>query len=127
MTDLNRFDTREKADAGVTFPLVIEGETIYGDDKKPVTFSIRGVNAPDIQQFFMASRRKKDAETPDEALQQDFALLRLAVNGWSDNFEVDGEKYAYSNDNVEKVFAIPALRGFVVGKITEARGFMKGA
>lgn len=125
--DLSQFDTRQKADEGVSFPLIIEGETIYGDDGEPVTFSLRGINARDVQQYFITAKKKPDPATPDEALKNDMALLRLVVNGWSDNFEVEGEKYVFSRENVEKVFAVPALRGFAVGKILEQRGFMKGS
>lgn len=125
--DLSQFDTREKADAGVSFDLVIDGETIYGDDGKPVTFSIRGINAPDIQQYFLSAKKQPDPTTVGDVMEKDMKLLRLAVNGWSDNFEVAGEKYPYSRENISKVFAVPALRGFVVSKIVEQRGFMKGA
>lgn len=125
--DLSQFDTREKADAGVLFDLVIEGETIYGDDGNPVQFSVRGINAPDIQQYFLSAKKQPDPTTVGDVIEKDMKLLRLAVNGWSDNFEVNGEKHAYSRENVAKVFAVPALRGFVVSKLLEQRGFMKGA
>lgn len=125
--DLSQFDTRQKADEGVSFPLIIEGETIYGDDGEPVTFSLRGINAPDVQQYFISVKKKPDPATPAEALKNDMALLRLVVNGWSNNFDVEGEKYAFSRENVEKVFALPVLRAFAVEKIIEMRGFMNGS
>lgn len=125
--DLSTLDTREKADAGVSFPLIIEGETIFGDDDKPVTFSIRGINAPDIRQYFISNDKKKPPTTVDEVDEKDMKLMRLAVNGWSDNFSINGEKIPYSKANIERVFDIPAVRGFVVSKMVEQRAFMNKA
>jgi len=125
--DLNILDTREKADAGVSFPLVIDGETIYGDDDKPIMFSVRGINAPDIRQYFITNDKKKPPTTVDEVDAKDMTLMKLAVNGWSDNFSVGKEKIPYSRANVEKVMANPTIRGFVVSKLTEQRAFMNKA
>jgi hypothetical protein len=125
--DLNIFDTREKADAGVKFDLVIEGETIYGDDDKPVWFSVRGINAPDIRQCFISDQKQKPPKTPDEVDTKDMKLMRLAVNGWSDNFEINGEKLAYSRENVVKVMDVPIIRAFVAEKIMSLRDFMNRA
>ena len=125
--DLHNLDTREKADAGVSFPLVIDGETIYGDDDKPITFSVRGVNAPEIRQYFIAAEKKKKPSTVDEVDANDMKLMRLAVNGWSNNFTVKGEKLEFSRANIDKVMENPTIRQFVVGKMVEQRAFMNEA
>lgn len=125
--DLSNLDTREKADAGVTFPLVIDGETIYGDDEKPITFSVRGINAPDIRQYFISNDKKKPPTTVGEVDEKDMKLMRMAVNGWSDNFTIHGEKVAYSRANVDKVMDNPTIRSFVVSKMVEMRAFMNKA
>jgi len=125
--DLHNLDTREKADAGVSFPLVVDGETIYGDDDQPITFSVRGVNAPEIRQYFIAAEKKKKPTTVDEVDASDMKLMRLAVNGWSDNFTVRGEKIEFSRANIDKVMENPTIRQFVVSKIIEQRAFMNGA
>lgn len=125
--DLSNLDTREKADAGVSFPLVIEGETIYGDDDQPITFSVRGINAPDIRQYFISNEKKKPPTTVGEVDEKDMKLMRMAVNGWSNNFSINGEKIEYSRANIEKVMEIPTIRGFIVSKMTEMRAFMNKA
>ncbi|KAF0675070.1 hypothetical protein [Profundibacterium mesophilum] len=124
--DLSRFDTREKSEAGVTVPLVINDEMVVGDDGEPVTFTIKGAADEKVQAHLMATGRDKHA-TPKEAREVDMKLARLAVVGWSDNFAVEGDKLKFSAENIERVFANPVVRRAVLARIFSERLFTKGA
>lgn len=125
--DLSDLDTRQKADAGVDFPLTLDDEIILGDDGKPITFRIRGINTPDVQQHYISAKSKPPAKTPEEVHESDMRLLRSAVCGWSDNVKVAGELVPFSREAIEIVFSIPYVRGFAVGKIVSMRDFMNKA
>lgn len=130
--DLARFDTRELAHEGVEVPLVIDGETIYGDDEQPVMFRIRGLADPEVHRILLASLRAGSSRTPEEQFASDMKLVRAAVIGWSDNWgignDADGKpaKVEFSKQNLEKVFGIPAIRRAVLAEIAKERHFMKG-
>lgn len=123
--DLSRFDTREKAHEGVDVPLVINGETVYGDDDKPVTFRLRGLADPEVNKAHLQNR-KSDAKTFDEVLASDLRLARAAVAGWSDNWTLDGEKVPFSRAAIDKVFAEPVLRSAILLEVYRTANFMKG-
>lgn len=129
--DLSRFDTREKAHEGVDVPLVVDGETVLGDDDRPVTFRIKGVADPEVMKALMASARAGAVRTPEELLAGEMKLVRVAVVGWSDNFSVGADdtgqpvKVAFSRENVEKVFGIPAIRRAVIGEVANEAHFMR--
>lgn len=127
--DLSRFDTRERAHEGVSVPLVIDGETVYGDDDKPVTFQLRGIADPDVHKVIL-QMRKADSRTPEEVVASDLKLARVACVGWSDNWGIDQDdkgnlvKLPFSKANVEKVFAIPAIRKAVLSECFREANFM---
>lgn len=121
--DLSRYDTREKAHEGVDVPLVIEGETIHGDDDRPVTFRIKGLADPEVHRILLTMRRG-DSRTPEEVLASDLKLARAAVIGWSDNWTLGGEKVPYSKGNIERVFAVPAIRRAVLAEVADDAHFM---
>lgn len=125
--DLSRYDTREKASAGVDVPLEIEGETVIGDDDQPVTFRLKGIHDPEVQACLLRGSRSGESRTPEEMLQGDMKLARAAVIGWSDNFTVHGEKVPYSKANIEKVFANPVVRRAVLAKVADEHRFMNGS
>jgi uncharacterized protein with HEPN domain len=124
--DLNQFDTRQKAEAGVWVPLEINGETIYGDDDEPIQFQIKGM-ADEAVHALMLKQGKATRRTPKEVRDDDMKLARTAVTGWTDNFEINGEKLEYSKANVEKVFANPTVRQAVLAKVFDHHVFMNGA
>lgn len=125
--DLNQFETRDKAEEGISFPLVIDGETIMGDDGKPITFHVRGVNAPDVQTLVLKSR-KAEANTSEEIYIQDMKIARATVRGWSGNFTVGGEKVAYGSPKaLEKVLGAPIVRGAVLAKVFDVFAFTNGS
>ena len=124
--DLRELDTREKAEEGVTFPLVVDGETIFGDDGKPITFQIRGVNAPDVQTLILKAQ-KATPTTAEEVYIQDMKIARAAVRGWSGNFTFDGEKVAYGSPKaLDKVLGAPLVRGAVLAKVFDVAAFTNG-
>ena len=124
--DLSRFDTREKAHEGVDVPLVIDGETVYGDDEEPVTFRIRGLHDPDVHRLILQGRRAGPKQTPEEVLRADLQLARAAVIGWSDNWTLDGEKVPFSKAAIDRVFAVPAIRRTILAEVASEAHFMKG-
>ena len=124
--DLNRFDTRQKASAGVTVPLEIDGETRYGDDDQPITFTIKGMADEAVHALILKSR-KAEQRTPKEVIEDDLKLARAAVTGWSGNFEVEGEKLPFARENIAKVFANPTVRRAVLAKVFDESVFMNGA
>lgn len=126
MADLGKFDTREKASAGVLFPLVIGGETVVGDDGKPVTFKIRGMDDEDVNRHFLGQSDAK-ASTPEEVTKRDIELAKVCIAGWSDNFDVGGKRLKYSKDAIEEVFSIPAVRKALLLHILDERAFMSGS
>lgn len=127
LVDLSQFDTREKAEQGVWFDLRLNGSLVKGDDGQKVRFKIKGINDPDVQQFFISARKKQEADTPDEVLADDLALMHLAIVDWTDNFAISGQKMPFSKDAIDKVFAIPLVRAWAVSQITSLRDFMNGS
>jgi hypothetical protein len=122
--DLSRFDTRELAHAGVSVPLEIDGETVYGDDGLPVTFTIRGLAAPEVHRLILQGRRTV-SRTPEEVLAADLKLARAAVIGWSDNWTLEGEKVPFSKAAIDKVFSVPAIRRSVLSEVAADAHFTK--
>ena len=121
--DLSRYDTREKAHEGVDVPLVIDGETILGEDDEPVTFRIKGLADPEVHKIILAMRRG-ESRTPEEVFASDMKLARVAVVGWSDNWSLAGEKVPYSKANIEKVFSVPLIRRAVLAEVADDAHFM---
>lgn len=124
--DLSRFDTREKASAGVDVELVIDDEVIYGDDGKPVTFRIKGIADQEVYAAINSGTKSRD-RTLEEVKQSDLKIARAAVVGWSDNFTVNGEKLPYSRENIAKVFETAAIRRAVLLKVMDEQRFMNGS
>ncbi len=124
--DLNQFDTRQKAEAGVRVPLEINGEIIYGDDDEPIEFEIKGM-ADEAVHALALKQGKSISRTPKEVHEGDMKLARTAVIGWTGNFEINGEKLEYSKSNVEKVFSNPTVRQAVLAKVFDQNLFMNGA
>ena len=124
--DLSQFDTRQKAEQGVAFPLEIDGETVMGDDDKPITFTLKGIADEDVHKEFMRQQRSP-AKTPEEVREADMRMARAAVSGWSGNFTVEGEKVEFARDNIPKVFANPVVRAAVLAKVFDRKAFMKGS
>lgn len=123
--DLSAFDTRQKASEGVEFPLVINGETVMGDNKKPITFTIKGAADPAIHDMIL-NRRDKIGNTSADVVSSDLELAKEAVVGWSDNFVLNGNKPKFPKD-VDAVFAIPAIRNAILPKVYENKAFMNGS
>lgn len=118
--DLSRFDTREKAEAGVDVPLVLGGEAAIGDDGKPIMFRLRGPADDRVADAVLRSL-DKPGKTAKDVREADMRLLRVAVVGWSGNFTFQGEKLAYSMEAVERIAAVPAIRRALVTEVlTEA-------
>ncbi|HEX8469971.1 MAG TPA: hypothetical protein VF633_02560 [Brevundimonas sp.] len=124
--DLTRYDTREKAHEGVDVPLIIDGETIIGDDDEPVTFRLRGIADPDVHRVILGLRRG-DSRTPAEVLENDMRLARVAVAGWSGNWSLAGRKVPYSREGIAEVFAVPTIRRAVLAEVLEDSHFMNGS
>jgi hypothetical protein len=124
--DLSKFDTRQKASEGIEAPLIIGEETVYGDDDKPVTFRTKGIADPEVHAALLKIVDGK-GRTAKESAEFDMKLARIAIIGWSDNFEVEGEKLEYSKANIEKVCANPVVRKAVLSPIFDEKSFMKGS
>lgn len=120
--DLSRFDTREAAEAGVDVPLVIDGETILGDDERPITFRVKGV-ADEVVHAAVLKGLHNPGKTPKDVLENDMRVLRAAVIGWSDNFTVKGEKVPFHRDNIATIMAIPEIRAAVAREVFERANF----
>ena len=120
--DLSRFDTREAAEAGVDVPLVIDGETILGDDKKPITFRVKGM-ADEAVHAAVLKGLNNPGKTPKDVLENDMRVLRAAVIGWSGNFTVKGEKVPFSRDAIPVVMAIPEIRAAVAAEVFNRANF----
>lgn len=124
--DLNQFDTRQKAEAGVWVDLEIEGEVVYGDDDQPIQFQLKGLADEGVHALIL-KQRKSTSRTPKEVREDDMKLARAAVIGWTDNFEINGEKLEYSKVNIDKVFANPTIRAAALSKVFDQAAFMNGA
>lgn len=124
--DLSQFDTRDKAQEGVWIDLVIDGETVYGDDNEPVKFKIKGAADDEVRALVMKATRAP-ASTPAEALESDMKLARAAILDWSDNFSVSGEKVPYSRQNIVTVMGNPKVRNSIVTRIFDDKVFMNGS
>jgi hypothetical protein len=121
--DLSRFDTRAASEAGVDVPLVIDGETILGDDGQPITFHVKGM-ADEAVHAAVLKGLSNPGKTPKDVLDNDMRVLRAAVTGWSDNFTVSGEKVPFSRDAILTVMAIPEIRAAVAHEVFERANFM---
>jgi hypothetical protein len=120
--DLSRFDTRAAAEAGVDVPLVIDGETILGDDGQPITFHVKGM-ADEAVHAAVLKGLNNPGKTPKDVLDNDMRVLRAAVTGWSDNFTVSGEKVPFSRDAIPTVMAIPEIRVAVAAEVFNRANF----
>lgn len=120
--ELSNFDTREKSHEGVEIPLVIDGETVLGDDDKPITFTIRGLADPEVHKLILQGRRAPN-RTPEEVLAADLKLARAAVIGWSNNWTLQGEKVPFSRQAIDKVFSVPAIRRAVLAEVADETHF----
>ncbi|MDG4650116.1 hypothetical protein P6F26_16835 [Roseibacterium sp. SDUM158017] len=120
--DLSRFDTREAAEAGVDVHLVIDGETILGDDEKPITFRIKGMADEGVHTAVLKGL-SRPGKTQKEVLENDLRVLRAALCGWSDNFTVKGEKVPFSRDAIATVMAIPEIRAAVSAEVFNRANF----
>jgi hypothetical protein len=121
--DLSRFDTRAASEAGVDVPLVIDGETILGEDGQPITFHVKGM-ADEAVHAAVLKGLSNPGKTPKDVLDNDMRVLRAAVTGWSDNFTVSGEKVPFSRDAIQTVMAIPEIRAAVAHEVFERANFM---
>lgn len=126
MSDLSRFDTREKADAGVEVPLVVQGKKVLGTDKKPVTFTIRGEHNDEVALVSQEIARNP-GKTPAEVRANDFKLAQVAVIGWSDNFLINGEAVPFSESAIPTALGAPIVRRAVLLEVYRQRNFMNGA
>lgn len=120
--DLSRFDTREAAEAGVDVPLVIDGETVMGDDDKPITFRIKGMADEGVHAAVLKGMNSP-GKTPKEVVANDLRVLRAAVVGWSDNFTVEGKKVPFSRDAIDTVMSIPEVRAAVAAEVFNKANF----
>lgn len=124
--DLDQFDIRAKAEDGVQVDLVINDETVIGDDGEPVWFLIKGAADPEVARLISAAR-KKTTKTVEDGIEQDMKILRAAVIGWSDNFVLRGERVPYSRKAVEQVFALHMVRVAIFEEIINTQNFMTGS
>lgn len=130
--DLRQLDTRQKSAEGVFVPLVVDGETIIGDDRKPVTFRIKGTADPAVMQALLLGVKQSAGGSPEQIMAGEMKLIRAAVIGWSDNWGIgdDAEgkpaKVAFSKENLERVFSIPALRTAIMREIATESHFRNG-
>ena len=122
--DLTNFDTRPASEAGVDINLVIDGEVIYGDDKKPVTFKVRGPADRRVQAYLLKLHRKPASSNPDDGAASDIAFAKVAVLGWSNNFEVGGEKLKYSEEAIGIIMENPVVRRAVISEVMKEANFM---
>lgn len=120
--DLSQFDTREKAEAGVDVALVIDGENIYGDDEKPITFRIKGMHDEAVHAAVLKGLAAP-GKTPAAVVENDLRVLRAAVVGWSGNFTVKGEKLPFTRANIDVVMGIPEIRSAVALEVFNRANF----
>lgn len=101
--DLSKLNTRNAADKPAEMRLKnpYTGETIKGDDDKPVTFSLLGFQSSTARNLMTAQKRRKGEQDQDELGAE---LLATITTGWSNNFEIDGEKPKYSKKAAEKLY-----------------------
>ncbi|EYD76153.1 hypothetical protein Rumeso_02269 [Rubellimicrobium mesophilum DSM 19309] len=131
--DISIFDTRQKAAAGVDIPLVIDGETIMGDDNQPVMFRIKGAADPTVMQALVNGVKQSAGGSPQQIEAGEMKLIRAAVIGWSDNWGIGNDakgkpvKVTFSKETVEKVFGIPAIRHAIMQEIAKDSHFMNRA
>lgn len=122
--DLSKFDPRDGASRGVDVDLVVDGETVIGDDGQPVRFRIKGASDHTVHALLLRAPRKA-SKTPEEVLEADMRLARVAVVGWSDNFTVNGKKPEFSPAAVEDVMGNPVIRRAVLAEVFREANFMR--
>jgi hypothetical protein len=122
--DLSNFDPREAAETGIQVELKIDGEVIYGDDDAPITFTIKGVADPDVQEAMLKARGAPEYRTAEEVYNADMRLARVAVVDWSDNFDVRGQKLPFSKANLGEVFKNPVVRRAILAEVFREANFM---
>lgn len=125
--DLDRFDTREKAEAGVDIPLVVKGKEILGNDGLPVTFKTKGLADPEVHKVLLNAKAAGILRTPEEVFASDMKLARAGIIGWSSNFDVKGEFLEFSAANLAKVMGNPIVRNAALNPIYDEDLFMNGS
>ncbi len=127
------------SDGEASLPLPLElpnGETLAGTDGQPVTLQIISVDDPRylktqrriIDEQLTKSKRKRGAQmNAAELARQNVRLVAAAVVGWSNNFVVSGEPFAYSAENAERMMEDwPFIREQVDEAINDRARFFKG-
>lgn len=141
MADITQFATKEKADEGVIFPVVIRGKKlpmailIYGDDSDVV----REYNRERLRKVKIgANGAEIDEETMEELLDSNDNVLIRIGGMWSydlKNCEVKKEEELKLFDKVIKcdkksynfvLEKIPAIKDFVLEKSNERTNFLEG-
>jgi hypothetical protein len=137
--DIGRFESRKFADEGVDFQIVhpVSGPVV-DDDKKPVTIKLGGADSPRIKSAVRDRQAKRraatealppDTPTPEydwKAREDDMIEdLVTLTKGWSDNLELDGAPYPFSQENALALYRrFPELAEQMTAKASNRVNFM---
>lgn len=113
--DLSIFESKKHADDGVDFPLVntVTGEKVIGKDKKPVTFRVGHMDSARLRAAVNAKRRQREeaqknaaprAADVDDRVHDACEDIATMTTGWSDNFDLDGQPCAFSQEKAADVY-----------------------
>lgn len=113
--DLSKFDTATLADKGAPINIVSPlGDVVIGSDGNPVQFFVLGQDSKKFKADISEARRQAQAQTktnnkktksPEE--EEAEAIVRIAgyTVGWTNNFELDGDKFPFSQENAVKLYS----------------------
>jgi hypothetical protein len=118
--DITQFDTRQKAQEGVWFALVVNDQEIMGSDEEPIRFRIKGTDDPAVKEN-MKQSIEAGKGVPDEL------LAKECLAEWTLNFEVDGDPVTADPSFRDRIAEIPALRSFIALSVMNREAFMKGS
>mgnify|MGYP000037572124 CR=1 FL=1 len=102
--DLSKLNTRNAAEKAADIYLrnPYTQEMLYGDDEQPIVFKMLGFQSTTGRNTILAQKRRKNSGVSEDQLAAE--LLAALCVGWSNNFEVGGEKPKFSKKEAEKLF-----------------------
>lgn len=131
--DLGKMEIRKHSEEGVDFQLEhpMDGP-ITDDDGKPITINLSGADSSRIKAAVRERAKLRQAQAPveyDDQMREDENIEDLVTltNGWSDNWEMDGQPFHFSKDNAAVFYRrFPDIAAWATGKVTNRINFMRG-
>jgi hypothetical protein len=136
--DIGKMEIRKFSESGIDFQVEhpMDGP-IFDDKKKALTINLSGADSSRIKAAVRERQKKQQAQVEetkkpieyDDQMREDENIEDLVTltNGWSDNWELDGQPFPFSKDNAAKLYRrFPDIAAWATSKVTTRINFMQG-